>query len=137
MDGEMHRGVWLPRIHVDQVVPATDGGFIYLATPYTKYRGGLEAAARAACLLAGALIRRDVPVFCPIAESHTIALVAGLDMTAHGVWMRQDLPKLRMASALLVAEIDGWRDSRGVSEEIDTFKPMGRPMGLVSVEGLL
>lgn len=132
-----HEGAWLPSVGIDAMPPSPRDGFAYLATPYTHYTGGMDAAAKAACVIAGALIRRDIAVFCPIAESHAIAVAAGLDQCDFSLWMRQDRPKLRAASALIVADLDGWRDSRGVREEIRLFAPLGRPMMLLSTEGLL
>ena len=44
--------------------------FWYLASPYSKYPEGTQAAFEMACWQAGLLIRAGVPVFSPIAHSH-------------------------------------------------------------------
>ena len=53
--------------------------FWYLATPYSKFPGGLDLAAKAASLCAGILIAERVWVFSPIAHSHPIAMASALD----------------------------------------------------------
>jgi hypothetical protein len=36
----------------------------------------------------------------------------------HEFWMKQDIPMLARAERLMVLMIDGWKQSRGVAEEI-------------------
>ena len=44
--------------------------FWYLATPYSKFPGGLDAAYVEACKAQALLIKAGVPVFCPISHTH-------------------------------------------------------------------
>lgn len=96
-------------------------GFTYLASPYThpsplvrqeRFNKVLRVAAR--------MMLHGEAVFCPIAHSHPIALAMTHTgaATDHGFWMSQDIPVLRHASKLTVLMLEGWRDSRGVKQEI-------------------
>lgn len=46
----------------------------YLATPYSKFEGGLEAAFRAAAEVAAKLVRQGESVYSPICHTHPIAI---------------------------------------------------------------
>lgn len=96
------------------------GSYVYLATPYSRYKDGLEAAFRDACVAAKQLMDERIPVFCPIAHSHPIAMATGHDPCDHGFWMAVDGVMMRRAACLLVCKMPGWDESRGV--EIETLK---------------
>jgi hypothetical protein len=100
----------------------------YIATPYTKYRDGHEAAFIAACQVTAALIRVGQPVFSPIAHSHVIAIHGDLSLTDHDVWLTADRPLMDAAGGILVVMLDGWEDSIGVKHEIEVFKQAGKPI---------
>ena len=104
------------------------GGFWYLATPYSKHPGGIGVAFRDACEAAGHLIRLGVPVFCPIAHTHPIALACGIDPYDHGIWLPADLPFMESAKGLIVAKIVSWESSYGVREEIKFFANRNKPI---------
>lgn len=109
-------------------LPPKPAGFYYLGTPYSKYRGGLEAAFVEASRIAAALIAEGLAVFSPIAHSHPIAMHGRLDPLAHGLWLPLDEPLMRAADGLIVAEMEGWRESYGLSVEIDHFRRAGKPI---------
>lgn len=100
---------------------------VYLATPYTKYRGGIELAFKDAAALAGRLLLSGVKVYCPIAHTHPIAECAGLDPLDHELWLAADAPFMHAAQALLVAEMDGWQVSKGIAHEMEFFQKVGKP----------
>lgn len=101
----------------------------YLATPYTKFAGGLEAAAMLAYRLTAQLMRAGVPVFCPIAHTHPVAAAELRDkQTDHGFWMRADGPMMEAAGGLLVALVPGWGESHGVRFETEQFRHAGKPV---------
>lgn len=101
--------------------------FIYLATPYTKYEQGIEAAFQMACRHAGEFLRLKFPVFCPIAHSHPISEYGGMSAKDHGIWMPLDFAFLDSSFALVVALEPGWQESYGVQEEIKYFKKLNKP----------
>lgn len=103
-------------------------GFWYLATPYSKYAAGLDAAWHKACEGAAALLRAGVPVYSPIAHTHPIALAGDIDPLDHALWLPADEPMMYAACGLVVYEMDGWRDSYGIGVEIETFRRLGKPV---------
>jgi hypothetical protein len=105
--------------------------FWYAASPYAKYRLGKEAAFEDACLWAAKLIKAGVPVFSPIAHSHSIATIADMDKDSHDLWMPQDLAILRGAQGVLILPIDGWLESKGVAMEVADAWRQDKPVFLI------
>jgi Domain of unknown function (DUF1937) len=102
--------------------------FVYLATPYSKFPGGIHAAFRAACEVAGWLVHCRVRVYCPIAHTHPIAIAGNLDPHDHKIWLPADRPFMDAAGGLLVAQLPTWEDSFGIAMEIETFQKAGKPI---------
>ena len=107
-------------------------GYWYLASPYTAYLPGITAAAIDVSKVAGKLIKAKVPIFCPIAHSHCIALYSSADALDHALWMRADKPMMDAAHGLLIANMKGWDGSKGIKEEIEVFRAAGKPIYLWS-----
>ena len=110
----------------------TDQGFWYLASPYSNYAGGREAAFKLAAVESARLIRAGVPVFSPIAHSHPIAEHGGIDPLDHDVWLPLDTPMMDAARGLIVLTAEGWNKSRGVLYEINVFWHTRKPMRVMS-----
>jgi hypothetical protein len=91
---------------------------IYLASPYSKYPGGREAAYKEACSKAAELMQQ-VAIFCPIAHSHSIEL-EGMngDIKDGDWWLKQDFAVLKRCDELWVYQMPGWEESYGVTKEI-------------------
>jgi len=102
--------------------------FYYLATPYSKYRGGVEDAFRLACSAAAAFVRAGIPVYAPIAHTHPIAVHGGLDPLDERVWLRADRPMMKASFGLIVLCAGNWRESEGIAEEIKSFTAMAKPV---------
>lgn len=102
--------------------------FWYVATPYTRYPHGVDAAYRMACLEAANLLRLGLPVFSPIAHTHGIAEAGALQDEPLDYWLDVDGPFLRLAHGLIVVRADGWRDSAGVAREIAWFDACDKPV---------
>jgi hypothetical protein len=58
-------------------------------------------------------------VIAPIAHSHPIADFLPIVRCDHDFWMSQDLPLLRAADSVAVLILEGWRESRGVTRELE------------------
>lgn len=99
--------------------------FYYLATPYSKYEDGLDAASHDACALAAEFIKQGTNVFCPIAHSHAIS-DHGLDKTDCVAWLALDRPLLDAADGVIVAMLPGWEESHGVRQEIKWAEEAGK-----------
>ena len=103
-------------------------GFWYVATPYSKYADGLQAAFEEACRVTAELMRQSVPCMSPIVHSHPIATIGGIDPVDHELWVRNDAPLVHAACGCLVIMMPGWMDSRGVAHEIAEFTQAGKPV---------
>lgn len=100
----------------------------YLASPYSKYPHGLEAAYRDACKAAGFLMTQGLNVFCPIAHSHPISEFGGCRHKDHEFWMRVDRPMVDHACGMIICEMPGWQESVGIGMEIDWMNAAGKPI---------
>lgn len=103
-------------------------GYIYLATPYSKYVDGLDVAAHEASRIAARLMARGFRVLSPIAHSHAVAEAGGLDKMDPDLWAYQDGPLLDAAAAVAVILMPGWAESAGVRAEIDTARKQRKPI---------
>jgi hypothetical protein len=103
-------------------------GLVYLATPYTKYKWGLDAAAVDAAKITGRLIQLGVNTFSPIVHSHWVAMAAGIDPIDHEFWLNADEAFMHKSDALLVCRMSGWQESYGVNEEIKYFDKANKPI---------
>lgn len=107
-----------------QLPPAT---FWYLASPYSRFGGGIHQAYRFAVEATGLLILARVPVFSPIVHTHTVAGVCGIDPADHDVWLPADRPLMDAASGIIVLRLAGWDESFGVDQERKVFRAAGKP----------
>lgn len=103
-------------------------GLGYLATPYSKYPQGLEVAFRDAARLAARLLRQELRIYSPIAHTHPLAIHGMLDPLDHSLWLPFDEAMMERADYLLVAEMEGWRDSKGIAYEIAFFSRAGKSL---------
>lgn len=105
------------------------GGFVYLATPYTRYIHGLNCAAYDACRHAEYLVRvYDLRVYSPIVHGHELCKWGKLNALDHHLWMRQNAPFMHAASAMVAVKMLGWQESRGMAEEAEYFQAAGKPI---------
>jgi Domain of unknown function (DUF1937) len=107
---------------------------IYLASPYSKYPDGIEAAFTEVADLAGQLIKEGIPVLSPIVHSHPICEYSGLDHLSHDLWMKMDEPLMDACDAICVAKMTGWARSKGVGIELFRFKVANKPAYLLDPE---
>lgn len=91
---------------------------IYLAIPYSIYGPKeREYSFETANKIAYDYIMKGKTVFSPISHSHPIAQYgtpAGFDF-----WRKFDLEMLSHCQQLVVVCLEGWRDSPGISEEVN------------------
>jgi len=101
---------------------------LYLATPYTAFKGTREEAYHLACLKAAELMEEGYTVFSPIAHSHSIEVEAGWHPKDGDWWLRQDFAILAYCDELWVYKLPGWDTSYGVAEEIKFAKSYDIPV---------
>ena len=102
--------------------------FYYVATPYSKFPGGIFEAYREACRQTAVLIRAGVPAFSPIAHTHGVAIEGNIDPMSHDIWLPADAPMMEAAGGLIVCMMEGWDTSYGIAHEIEAFKAAGKPI---------
>lgn len=101
----------------------------YLATPYTRYPKGLMQAFTDACLLMVRLrTQHKLRVYSPIAHSHNLARTTEVDPKDHQFWMACCKPWMEKSDILLIAKMEGWKQSKGISEEGQFFALLGKPI---------
>lgn len=101
---------------------------VYLATPYTKYEPGIEAAFMDAAALAAKLLKHGVKVYSPISHCHPMSQYGGIDPKDHSIWLPYQEAMMRVCDAVLVAQLRGWRESYGVAHEIAFFEDQRKPI---------
>jgi len=102
--------------------------FWYVASPYSKFPAGIDAAFEAVSRATARLVVELVPAFSPIAHSHPVAIHGGLDPFDHSVWMPFDEPMMNAAHGCIVVMMDGWRESYGIGLELERFRAAGKPI---------
>lgn len=113
------------------------GGLVYLASPYSHPLEYVrQTRFEQACAAAAALMRRGVYVFSPIAHTHPIAC-AGKLPTGWDFWQPYDRLYLQACERMIVLQLEGWEESKGVSDEIFIMQTMGKPIEYVTLEELL
>jgi Domain of unknown function (DUF1937) len=110
--------------------------FLYLATPYSKYQGGLQRAFEDAAKLTARLLINHIKIYSPIVHTHPIAVYGELNPLDHSIWLPFDEAIMRVAPALLVAEMEGWKESYGVDQEIKIFGRDGKPIHYINPNSL-
>lgn len=127
----LHRRVHGRWIHENEGPP-----LYYLATPYTKYAKGINAAFMDAAELAARLLGAGHKVYSPIAHTHPVAIHGKIDPLDHDIWLPFDGAMMAKCDALLVAHMDGWQQSKGVLHEIQVFAKASKPIFDLDVDTL-
>lgn len=108
----------------------------YLATPYSQFEGGIEAAFVRACEIAALLVTTGVRVYSPIVQTHPLAMHGRLEPLDHELWLPFDEAMMDAADCLIVARMPGWDRSLGVAHEIAVFRRENKPVFHLDPAGL-
>jgi hypothetical protein len=101
---------------------------IYLANPYSHPDPEVQAARyREALRVTAELTRMGYVVFSPIVHSHPLHVSEGV-AGDWNFWKFIDFEFIRNAGALMVVPMPGYRESRGVTEEIEYAVKIGIPV---------
>jgi len=92
---------------------------VYLASPYSAYKGGRWEAFELVSRRAAGLMLSGNLVFCPIAHSHSIEMEGMSEKQDGDWWLRQDFAVLERCDEVWVYMMPGWKESYGVQAEID------------------
>lgn len=110
-------------------------GIAYLASPYALY--GIERAFTDTAKLAAKLLLAGVRVYSPVVHCHPIATFGRIDPIDYSVWLPFNETMLAASSVLIVAQMEGWRESRGVAFEVEFFERAGKPIFDLDPKSLL
>lgn len=102
-------------------------GYLYLATPYSKYPRGIVAAYEMACRATSDLLQSGISVYSPIAHTHGVAIHGNIDPLDHSIWLPADEPMMRQACGLVVYRAESWDTSFGIASEIKFFHSRRMP----------
>ncbi len=107
----------------------------YLATVYTQCPSGPLDAFENANMVCAELMSAGMNVYSPITHSHPLVPYLGEETRFnHDFWMRIDKFMVDKCDALIICCFPGWRQSRGMNQEIEWFR--GRPIKVLSQETL-
>lgn len=118
--------------YIHQIEKLTAFNLCYLATPYSKYKKGIHLAFVEASVFAARLMQQGVKVYSPIAHTHSLAVYGNIDLLNHEIWLPFDHALMSLCEALLVVEMDGWKESKGIQYEIEFFNSKQRPVFYLS-----
>lgn len=104
--------------------------FWYLATPYSKYPEGRQAAYVAACEQSIFLAKHGIRIFSPIAHSHGMAEAASnLDPSSdNDIWEWLDAPFVQLATGMIWCALPGHAESSGMAKELTAFQAAYKPI---------
>lgn len=106
---------------------------IYLASPYSHEDKAVEAARfESVCKVAAALMREGQMVFSPIAHTHPIALAGDLPR-GFDYYAAYDELMISRCDELYVLMLDGWRESVGVTAEVEIARRLGKRVRYVTL----
>jgi hypothetical protein len=104
---------------------------IYLASPYTHdERWGEAGRYHEVAKATSVMLQRGWTVFSPIVHSHPLATQYGCPQT-WAFWGRHDRKYLEMCDELWVLALDGWKESRGVTEELKIAADMDKRIRVI------
>lgn len=108
--------------------------YFYLASPYTSHKKKakdreIEQDLRygAAIQATGKLHRADMVVYSPIVHYHPIALHHKLPGD-YDYWKHINEIFIQKSSGLIILTINGWKESRGVQDEIELAQSLKLPV---------
>ena len=103
-------------------------GLLYLATPYSKYPGGIREAFEKAAKVTAAFVRENISVYSPIVNSHPLSVHGGIDAMSHEIWLPYNEYMMNKCDALVVVKMFTWESSIGIAHEINWFYNANKPV---------
>lgn len=92
--------------------------YIYLASPYSHPdKKIMNQRYETIIIVTGKLMERGLHVYSSIVHCHPLAVRFDLPRD-HDYWDDYNAKMLKNASMLMIVELDGWQDSKGITSEI-------------------
>lgn len=100
----------------------------YLASPYTAPTKETQLQrAKTVYTITGLLLQQGLLVFSPIVYCHPFTVDFTLPPD-YLFWLDFNRGHIEASPGIIVAQLNGWRQSKGVAQEIDLAKEIGRPI---------
>jgi hypothetical protein len=106
---------------------------VYLSVPYSHESDKImDRRYKTVSKIAWRLMNAGFTVFSPISHSHPLESAVG-ERRGHDFWMNQDLPYLtqKWAGLVILVKAEGWRESEGVTRELEVAEWTGIPVEAV------
>lgn len=109
--------------------------FVYIASPYSHENAHVRVTRyqEAVRFLRWCLKRQDW-AYSPIVQTHDAALGGNLPYEFE-FWQAYDRTMIRAASGVYVLCIDGWRESRGIADEMAFCSEIGKSVHFFTKNG--
>lgn len=102
-------------------------GYWYIASPYSKYHAGIDAAHDAIAFEVALLMKEGIAAYCPILHCHNLAKLHSLPTDA-GFWQAFNHTMIEHSCGIIVVMLAGWRESSGVEDEITLAFNLSKPI---------
>lgn len=103
----------------------------YLAAPYSHPDRAVRIARfHAINSVAAELMRAGELVYSPISHTHPIAEAGDLPL-GWDFWQKYDTAFIEHSKRVVVLQLDGWRESKGVTAEIKIAQSLGTPIDYI------
>lgn len=100
----------------------------YVATPYSRYPGGHEAAFVAAASHTASLARAGLAVVSPVVATYPLVIHGGLRLTTFDEVFPLIGPMMDGTDGMIVVQLEGWDESFGISKERKIFTIGRKPI---------
>lgn len=108
----------------------------YLASPYSHRSPAIRRMRYLAALTATKeLMLAGKIVYSPIVHWHMQVVLYDMPYD-HLTWKKQNDAMMNVCSELLLLQIDGWKESRGVRDEVDSFTNNNKPILHYWIKGI-
>ena len=103
-------------------------GYFYFASPYTSPDPAVRHARyEEARLFSFLLFQRGIFHFAPIVACHDVAVKHGMP-TDFKFWEDFNMSLILPSIGIIIADIDGWQESRGVTDERNKALELRKPI---------
>lgn len=100
--------------------------FFYLASPFSQYSGGHQAAVVVAAEATALLFRAGVTVFSPIVHGYGLVKWGGVQGTDFEYWRIANHRMIKASAGLILLTVDGYTESKGIADELTYCSEIGR-----------
>lgn len=118
-------------------LPPVQGKLYYLASPYSSPDPVVkEMRYTVICAIGAVLHNMGYALIEPIASSHPVAQKFQLP-TGYEFWQNRDRLMIDHSDGVIVAMMQGWEQSVGVTDEIAYAESIGKPVYFIDPRDLL